>query len=556
MTERSHGGVPTVVNALAHAGPARIPRRREFADVAEAHLDDVLRYLLVFTADAGLADDLAGETFEKALRRWRRYDPRRASERALLCQIARSVALDHFRAEARRRRREERFAHEKAIAQEPQATGFSPELDAALASLTAGEREVIALRVVLDFDAENAARLLGIGRSACSMRLARALRSSKRGSDPMLTPELIESKRIEEVLAGAVPDTDAEARLQGLALALRSDAPAASSDLRERVRALGAARPRRPVLGSRRRVALVLAPLAVALVGGSIALGFLGVGSPGSETTERGAAVGSRHLSGVLRPFLARPVLTSPEAGAGARARRVDTWIELRLRDADGLSAAAGDAMRIARDLGGFVASSTVGTQGNEGRAELSLRLPVGRVDDALFRLSQLGAITSQRVRTEDRQADIDQAARQIESLRRAIRIAELRLASGTLGAQERLRLEIRLERLRGQLASVRRSSASLVREAATADLTLVLHTRAAAGGKANGSGVGGIVGDAFDLLGRAGAVALFVAIVVSPLAVLALLYWLVRRRQLRRQEAHLLDRTGPRVPSPQPPPW
>ena len=41
--------------------------------------------------------------------------------------------------------------------------------------MSAGEREVIALRIVLDLDAEAAARVLGIGRSACSMRLARAL---------------------------------------------------------------------------------------------------------------------------------------------------------------------------------------------------------------------------------------------------------------------------------------------------------------------------------------------------------------------------------------------
>jgi DNA-directed RNA polymerase specialized sigma24 family protein len=53
--------------------------------------------------------------------------------------------------------------------------GFGPELEAALATLSAGEREVLALRIVLDLDADAAARVLGIGRSACSMRLARAL---------------------------------------------------------------------------------------------------------------------------------------------------------------------------------------------------------------------------------------------------------------------------------------------------------------------------------------------------------------------------------------------
>ena len=34
---------------------------------------------------------------------------------------------------------------------------------------------MLALRVVLDLDADAAAGVLGIGRSACSMRLARAL---------------------------------------------------------------------------------------------------------------------------------------------------------------------------------------------------------------------------------------------------------------------------------------------------------------------------------------------------------------------------------------------
>lgn len=150
---------------------------RSFATVAEETLDDVHRYLLLLTGDAAVADDLTGETFEKALRLWKRYDPRRASERTWLCQIARTTALDHFRAEARRRRREERFALESSGAEgEPLGGGFSPELDAALRSLSAGEREVLALRIVLELDADAAARVLGIGRTACSMRLARALK--------------------------------------------------------------------------------------------------------------------------------------------------------------------------------------------------------------------------------------------------------------------------------------------------------------------------------------------------------------------------------------------
>ena len=163
------------MNALATAWPRRFAQSRSFAEVAEAHLDDVHRYLLLLTGDAALAEDLAAATFEKAFRQWRRFDASRGTECAWLCGIARGVALDHFRADSRRRRREERFAREQLSGGEPDLSGFGPELEEALASLSAGEREVIALRIVLDLDAESAARVLGIGRSACSMRLARAL---------------------------------------------------------------------------------------------------------------------------------------------------------------------------------------------------------------------------------------------------------------------------------------------------------------------------------------------------------------------------------------------
>jgi len=146
-----------------------------FAAAAEAHLDDVYGYLLYLSRNATLAEDLTGETFEKAFRLWRRFDPRRGSAKSWLLSIARTTALDWFRAEERRRRREERVAtpelHEDAIGE-----GLSPELEAAIATLTAGEREVIALRVLLDLDGDTAARVLGISPTACSTRLSRALK--------------------------------------------------------------------------------------------------------------------------------------------------------------------------------------------------------------------------------------------------------------------------------------------------------------------------------------------------------------------------------------------
>ena len=152
-------------------------RARDFAEAAERHLDDVHAYLVYLTGDRGTAEELAAETFARAMERWHRYDPRRGGARTWLCQLARSTALDHFRAEDRRRRREGRYAvaelreGEEAVFGE----GLSPALEEALGRLSAAEREVVALRVLLELDGEAAARVLGISTTACSTRLSRAL---------------------------------------------------------------------------------------------------------------------------------------------------------------------------------------------------------------------------------------------------------------------------------------------------------------------------------------------------------------------------------------------
>jgi RNA polymerase sigma factor (sigma-70 family) len=146
----------------------------DFAAAAEGHLDDVFAYLVWFTGDRSIAEDLTSETFERALRLWHRYDPRRGSERTWLCQVARTVALDHFRAERRRRRREQAAARFDAPT-ESDVDGLSPELETALRSLSAAEREIVALRVILDLDGATTAAMLGISATGASTRLHRAL---------------------------------------------------------------------------------------------------------------------------------------------------------------------------------------------------------------------------------------------------------------------------------------------------------------------------------------------------------------------------------------------
>src|SRR5579862_7696033 len=166
------------VNAMpASIAAPRPVGAQPFADVVAEHLDAVYRYLVYLTGDRAAAEDLAADTFEKAFRSWRRFDPRRGAPRTWLCRIAHSVAVDWFRAEARRQRREETYTQDTELLEESVfADGLSPELDRALHRLTPAEREIVALRVLLELDGPSAARVLGISQTACSTRLSRALK--------------------------------------------------------------------------------------------------------------------------------------------------------------------------------------------------------------------------------------------------------------------------------------------------------------------------------------------------------------------------------------------
>jgi RNA polymerase sigma-70 factor (ECF subfamily) len=171
------GAVSKGVNAALSSldVPRPMTARPTFADVAAEQLDAVYRYLVYLTGDRGAAEDLTAETFEKAFRSWRRFDPRRGSPRTWLCRIARSVAVDWFRAETRRQRREDTYARELPLVEEF-GDGLPEPLEAALRELSPAEREVVALRVLLELDGPSAARVLGISQTACSTRLSRALR--------------------------------------------------------------------------------------------------------------------------------------------------------------------------------------------------------------------------------------------------------------------------------------------------------------------------------------------------------------------------------------------
>lgn len=348
-------------------------------------------------------------------------------------------------------------------------------------------------------------------------------------------------ERIEGLLRGLPPESEREAQLEGLLRELRVSAPVAPRAVRERVRSLRPAERRRQFGW---KPALVVVPVALALVGAAI------VGTRGSGEDDAGVALSpeqraTEQLSSTAEAAQDSAALST--LAPGTRAQEWDVRLELAVPDNARLSEASADAIAATRALGGYVVSSNVATSGPGGRAQLVVRIPQRRVQDAIAQLSALGTITGQDVTVQDRQAELDRLAGRIDALR--VRIAELnvRLRTEQLDEAERLRLELQRRRLQGSLNGLTRQRAGVADQVAMSDVSLTIETRHAAG--AAPGRFDGAVDDAVAVLGASAAVALFLLIVLAPLAVLTLLVLAARRAWRRRDDERLLDRPRPTPP-------
>ena len=179
-------GMAPVLAATLKRPAARLraaPQARpDFAEVAGTSLDAVHKYVRHLVRDDQLAEDLTASTFERALRKWDLFDPRKARPEVWLCSIARNLVLDHWRRERRRRRAldalEQRVRRPQPAVDEA-GLGIAG-LAGAVDALSDSEREVVALRVLLDLSCEEAAGIMGITATACSTALHRALAKLRR----------------------------------------------------------------------------------------------------------------------------------------------------------------------------------------------------------------------------------------------------------------------------------------------------------------------------------------------------------------------------------------
>jgi RNA polymerase sigma-70 factor (sigma-E family) len=157
--------------------------QRDFAEFYAATRDDCLRVVLLTAGDRTLAEDLIAEAYTRAWLSWRKV---RALDqpRAWVVRTALNTRISWWR---RRRREVGLDGLDGAGGVSPagvdagvQSTSLDTDLVAALRRLPVRQREVIALRLLLDLDTAATAEALGLAAGTVGSHLHRGLAALRR----------------------------------------------------------------------------------------------------------------------------------------------------------------------------------------------------------------------------------------------------------------------------------------------------------------------------------------------------------------------------------------
>ncbi|HXS63568.1 MAG TPA: sigma factor-like helix-turn-helix DNA-binding protein [Streptosporangiaceae bacterium] len=146
-----------------------------FAEFYRRSRDDCLRTVLISVGDGDRAQDLVAEAFARACASWGTVSRHPAPE-AWVIRTALNANVSRWR----RRRREVPVPDPGVVADLPspgEQPGHSvdPVIMAALMRLPARQRQVIALRLILDQDTASTAQVLGIAPNTVMAHMTRAL---------------------------------------------------------------------------------------------------------------------------------------------------------------------------------------------------------------------------------------------------------------------------------------------------------------------------------------------------------------------------------------------
>ncbi|MBN8870635.1 MAG: sigma-70 family RNA polymerase sigma factor [Solirubrobacterales bacterium] len=155
-----------------------------FEDLYRGSRDDLYAYVAGLLRDRIAAEDVTALAFERAFRKWDRFDPKRGSARGWLFGIARNAALD----ELRKRKREVPAIEPDGLEARGSVAGTSipveesvvareqrADLFAALGTLSPADREMVALKFFAGLNNVEVAEATGYSPTNVGTRLSRAM---------------------------------------------------------------------------------------------------------------------------------------------------------------------------------------------------------------------------------------------------------------------------------------------------------------------------------------------------------------------------------------------
>jgi RNA polymerase sigma factor (sigma-70 family) len=150
-------------------------QRLDFAEFYRTSRDECLRTVLVSVGDQDTAQEMVAEAFARACASWRTVS-RHPAPAAWVVRTALNANVSRWR----RRNREvpvpdPGLVTDMAATRALSVSSVDPRIMAALMRLPARQRQVIALRLILDLDTNSTAEMLGITPNTVMAHMARAL---------------------------------------------------------------------------------------------------------------------------------------------------------------------------------------------------------------------------------------------------------------------------------------------------------------------------------------------------------------------------------------------
>jgi len=155
--------------------------RGSFGFLYDTYIDEVYRFVYYKVHHQQQAEDITADVFTKAYEKISSFDPNKASFRTWIYMIARTTIIDHYRTSKSASSIEDAWdvASDTDLGKEVGDKLDVSYLQPYLSQLSAGQREILMLRLWQDMSYKEIAEILGKSEASCKMAFSRSLKKLK-----------------------------------------------------------------------------------------------------------------------------------------------------------------------------------------------------------------------------------------------------------------------------------------------------------------------------------------------------------------------------------------